>query len=153
MPQKKKQAKIKTHDYGKHASRYAELGIDDANYLAFRDIPDLIQKHAKGLAALDYGCGAGRSTRFLKKLGLDVVGVDVNHDMLEQAIARDSSTSYFNISAEKLPFENESFDIVFSSFVFLEISTKKEIEKIFLEMMRVLRKNGVIIVITSSMDV
>ena len=73
MPPKKKQTKIKTHDYDKHASKYAELGIDDTNYLAFRDIPQLIQKHANGLAALDYGCGAGRSTRFLKNLGLDVV--------------------------------------------------------------------------------
>jgi hypothetical protein len=27
MPQNKKKAKIKTHDYGKHASKYAELGI------------------------------------------------------------------------------------------------------------------------------
>jgi len=84
---------------------------------------------------------------------LDVVGVDINQDMLEQAISRDSSTSYYHIQSEQLPFEDESFDIVFSSFVFLEISTKKEIEKIFLEMMRVLRRDGVIIVITSSMDV
>ena len=50
--------------------------------------------------------------------------------MLEQAVSRDRSTSYYNIRSEQLPFENESFDIVFSSFVFLEISTKKEIEKI-----------------------
>jgi len=153
MAPKKKNAKIKTHDYDKHASEYAELGIDDTNYLAFRDIPQLIQKHAKGSAALDYGCGAGRSTRFLKNLGLQVVGVDINQDMLEQAITRDQSTSYYNIQTEQVPFENESFDIVFSSFVFLEISTKTEIEKIFLEMMRVLKRDGVIFVVTSSMDV
>src|ERR1044071_1040587 len=84
MPQKKKKAKIKTHDYGKHASKYAELGIEDTNYLAFRDIPQLIQKHAKGMDALDYGCGAGRSTRFLKNLGLHVVGVDINQDRSEE---------------------------------------------------------------------
>ena len=106
---------MKTHDYGKYASTYAELGIDDTNYLAFRDIPQLIQKHAKGVAALDYGCGAGRSTRFLKNLGLDVVGVDINQDMLEQAVSRDRSTSYYNIRSEQLPFENESFDIVLLS--------------------------------------
>jgi ubiquinone/menaquinone biosynthesis C-methylase UbiE len=153
MPENKKKPQIKTHDYDKLASQYAELGIDDTNYLAFRDIPQLIQKHAKGMDALDYGCGAGRSTRFLKNLGLDVVGVDISHDMLEQARSRDSSTRYYNLQSEQLPFEDESFDIVFSSFVFLEISTKKEIEKIFSEMMRVLRKDGVIIVITSSMDV
>src|SRR5258705_6743882 len=94
MPQNKKKAKIKTHDYGKHASKYAELGIDDTNYLAFRDIPQLIQKHAKGLAALDYGCGAGRSTRFLKNLGLHVVGVDISQDMLEQAVSKYNHKDY-----------------------------------------------------------
>lgn len=153
MPQNKKKAETKTHDYGKHASKYAEFGIDDTNYLAFRDVPQLIQKHAMGVVALDYGCGAGRSTRFLKNLGLQVVGVDINQDMLEQARSRDGSTRYYHLQNEKLPFENESFDIVFSSFVFLEISTKEEIEKIFSEMIRVLRRDGVIIVITSSMDV
>src|SRR5690349_10235045 len=138
---------MKTHDYGKYASKYAELGIDDTNYLAFRDIPQLIQKHAKGLEALDFGCGAGRSTRFLKNLGLQVVGVDISQDMLEQAISRDSSTRYFHLQSEQLPFDDERFDIVFSSFVFLEISTREEIEKIFSEMMRVLRRDGVMIVI------
>ena len=93
MPQNKKKAKIKTHDYGKHASKYAELGIDDTNYLAFRDIPQLIQKHAKGLAALDYGCGAGRSTRFLNNLGLHVVGVDISQDMLDQPVITISEAS------------------------------------------------------------
>lgn len=153
MPSKNKKEKTETHDYGKHASKYAEFGIDDTNYLAFRDIPQLIQKHAKGSTALDYGCGAGRSTRFLKNLGLDVAGVDINQDMLAQAVSRDKSTRYHHIQSEQVPFENESFDIVFSSFVFLEISTKKEIEKIFREMMRVLKNDGVIIVITSSMEV
>lgn len=48
MPQKKKKDKIKTHDCGKHASKYAELSIDDTNYLAFRDIPRLIQNMQRG---------------------------------------------------------------------------------------------------------
>jgi ubiquinone/menaquinone biosynthesis C-methylase UbiE len=149
----KKKAETRTHDYGKHASAYAELGIDNTNYLAFRDIPQLIQKHAKGLETLDYGCGAGRSTRFLKELGLHVVGVDISQEMLDQAVSRDGSTSYYNIQSKQLPFEREHFDIVFSSFVFLEVSTKKEIESIFSEMMRVLKRFGVIVVITSAMDV
>ena len=153
MSQNKKKANIKTHDYGKHAGKYAELGVDDTNYLAFRDIPALIQKHAKGSDALDYGCGAGRSTRFLKNLGLHVVGVDISQDMLEQAVSRDGSTGYYHIQNGQLPFESGRFDIVFSSFVFLEISTKEEIEKIFSEMMRVLKNDGVIMVVTSSMDV
>lgn len=96
---------------------------------------------------------SGSLDAFFKNLGLHAAGVDINQDMLEQAVSRDRSTGYYNIRSEQLPFENESFDIVFSSFAFLEISTKKEIEQIFMEIMRVLRRDGVIIIITSSMDV
>jgi SAM-dependent methyltransferase len=153
MSQNEQGNEAKTHDYGKHAGEYADFSIDDTNYLAFRDIPQLIRKYAKGSTALDYGCGAGRSTRFLKTLGLDVVGVDISPDMLEQAVSRDGSGDYSIIESQHLPFEGERFDIVFSSFVFLEISTIEEIEKILSEMMRVLKSDGVIFIITSAMDV
>src|SRR6478672_10759794 len=80
----------KTHDYEKHAGEYAELGMEGKQYLAFRDIPMLIREYAGAIASvLDYGCGAGRSTRFLKRLGFNAVGVDVSQEMLEQARSKD----------------------------------------------------------------
>lgn len=42
----------------------------------------------------DSGCDAGRSTRFLKGLGLAVVGVDVSRSMLERARERDPEGRY-----------------------------------------------------------
>jgi ubiquinone/menaquinone biosynthesis C-methylase UbiE len=107
---------MKTHDYQTFASEYASLGIEGTQYLAFRDVPKLIQKHVSGTHALDYGCGAGRSTRLLKSLGLDTVGVDVSNDMLQQARLKDTKGLYRNIKSGELPFDNESFDLVFSSF-------------------------------------
>lgn len=101
---------------------------------------------------LDYGCGAGRSTRFLKRLGLNVVGVDVSHDMLKQARSKDRSGEYGNIPSGLLPFKDSSFDMVFSSFVFLEVSRIEEIERILREMKRVLRKDGVAIFVTASSE-
>jgi SAM-dependent methyltransferase len=143
----------KTHDYQKHAGEYAELGIEGTQYLAFRDIPTLIRDYAGSIAAaLDYGCGAGRSTRFLKRLGLNVVGVDVSDEMLEQARSKDRSGEYHRISSGHLPFEDSSFDLVFSSFVFLEVSRIEEIEGILKEMKRVLRKDGTIIFVTASSE-
>jgi SAM-dependent methyltransferase len=113
----------------------------------------LIQEYAGSSAcALDYGCGAGRSTRFLKQLGFDAVGVDVSQAMLEQARAKDMSGEYHHIPSGLLPFEDSKFDVVFSSFVFLEVSRIEEIEDILNEMKRVLRKEGIIIFITASME-
>ncbi|MFZ8999171.1 MAG: class I SAM-dependent methyltransferase [Ilumatobacteraceae bacterium] len=143
----------KTHDYEQHAGDYAELGMEGTQYLAFRDIPMLIQDHAGSVTTvLDYGCGAGRSTRFLKRLGFDVVGVDVSEEMLEQARSQDGSGRYQLISSGHLPFEDAEFDLVFSSFVFLEIARIEEIERILSEMKRMLRNDGVVIFVTSSME-
>lgn len=140
--------KNKTHDYKKYAGEYSQLGIDGTYYLAFRDIPELLQKHAKGRKALDYGCGPGRSTRFLKNQGFDVVGVDISQDMLEKARLQDEAGEYHIVESGELPFEDSSFDVIFSSFVFIEVSTLDEISKILSEMKRVLKPDGVIIFVT-----
>lgn len=142
----------KTHDYEKFAAEYANLGIEGTYYLAFRDIPELLKKFSKGKKALDYGCGAGRSTMYLKKLGFNAVGVDISQDMLAQAWSNDKNGEYHHIMSGSLPFDNESFDVVFSSYVFLEVSSLKEIKNILLEMKRVLKKDGIIVFVTSSME-
>jgi ubiquinone/menaquinone biosynthesis C-methylase UbiE len=147
------QMSIKTHDYEKHAGEYAELGIEGTQHLAFRDIPMLIREYAGSIAsALDYGCGAGRSTRFLKRLGFNAVGVDTSREMLEQARSKDRLGEYHHIRSGHLPFEDSAFDLVFASFVFLEVSRIDEIEGILKEMKRVLRKDGIIIFVTASME-
>jgi predicted TPR repeat methyltransferase len=53
--------------------------------LAYRDLPRIISEHVKGRKAIDFGCGAGRSTRFLRRIGFDVVGVDIAEDMIKKA--------------------------------------------------------------------
>jgi SAM-dependent methyltransferase len=144
---------FKTHDYAKQAGEYAELGMEGTQYLAFRDVPALIQEYSTSISSvLDYGCGAGRSTRFLKQLGLDVVGADISQEMLEQARSKDRSGEYHHISSGRLPFDDAQFDLVFASFVFLEVSRIEEIEAILREMRRVLRKDGIVIFVTASME-
>jgi len=45
------------------ASSYADLEFPGSYYLAFRDLPAIFERHVTGLVALDFGCGAGRSSR------------------------------------------------------------------------------------------
>lgn len=142
--------KNKTHDYNEHSAEYAELNIENTFYLAFRDISELISSYHIGKEVLDYGCGAGRSTRFLKKLEFNTIGVDISPDMLKQARKKDKHGKYYIIESGILPFGDRKFDLIFSSFVFLEISTIDEISKVLFEMDRVLKDNGIIIIITSS---
>src|SRR5262249_15218254 len=118
------------------ASEYAELGFEGTLYLAFRDIPAFLHKHVNEQKALDYGCGSGRSTRFMKALGFDTVGVDISHDMPKQARLKDTAGAYQHIQSGQLPFEDGTFDLIFSSYVLVETSTLDEMEKILRELKR-----------------
>jgi len=58
---------------------------------------------------LDVGCGTGLTTEFWD---CEVIGVDPAKKLLEKA--KKGKGKYYCAEAEKLPFEDESFDIVIS---------------------------------------
>ncbi len=142
---------MKTHDYEKYAENYAELEIAGSYYMAFKDIPFLLEKYAnKDMKFLDYGCGTGRSLRFIRSLGYsDIVGVDISNDMLEKAREIDNRGTYSLIENLKIPYQDNTFDVIFMSYVFLEVGEFDEIVKILKEFKRVLKDDGHIIFITS----
>ena len=107
------------------ARAYATLGFPGTYYLAFRDLPSLIQRHNHGSRALDFGCGTGRSTRFLRNLGLNVTGADVSQAMLDQARTLDPSGKYHLIRANVVDeFAPGSFDIILAAFTFDNMPTE-----------------------------
>jgi len=54
-------------------------------FLAFRDMKKILDQPIQGAKALDFGCGAGRSTRLLSSYGFDVTGVDIDEEMINEA--------------------------------------------------------------------
>jgi len=101
------------------ARAYATLDFPGTYYLAFRDLPALIHRYNHGSRALDFGCGTGRSTRFLRNLGLNVTGADISQPMLDQARALDPSGDYHLIRANIVDeFAPDSFDIILAAFAF-----------------------------------
>ena len=111
------------------ARAYATLEFPGTYYLAFRDLPALIQRYNHGSRALDFGCGTGRSTRFLGNLGLNVTGTDVSQAMLDQARALDASGEYHLVRANVLDkFAPASFDIILAAFTFDNMPTEAKAE-------------------------
>jgi SAM-dependent methyltransferase len=103
----------------RRADSYAGLGFPGTYYLAYRDLPEIIERHVDGRRALDFGCGTGRSTRFLRDLGFEVIGVDISDSMLEKAKDLDPEGDYRLVPDGALPgLEPESFDLVLSVFTF-----------------------------------
>jgi SAM-dependent methyltransferase len=117
------------YDDPKRADAYATLEFPGTYYLAFRDLPDLIARHVQGSSALDFGCGAGRSTRFLRGLGFEAVGVDVAAEMIARARERDPNGDYRMVSRGRLDaVADTTFDLVLCAFTFDNILNEEKPE-------------------------
>lgn len=69
--------------------------------------------------ALDFGCGTGRSTRFLKKLGFTVTGIDISSEMISRAKSLDPTGDYQLTSGDDLKeIEDNTLDLILSVFTF-----------------------------------
>jgi ubiquinone/menaquinone biosynthesis C-methylase UbiE len=133
-----------------YAKLYSKYKIKGTPYLPYRDVPQILKEYVFGKKVLDYGSGSGESTLFLKSLGYNVTGVDINEVMLEKAKAIDPMGEYITIDSGRIPVGKETYDLVFCSFVLLEISSKKEILEILKDISRVLKKEGVFIAIVGN---
>lgn len=135
-----------------HAIYYDQTKQSLYRYLAYRDIHSLITKYVSGPDTLDYGCGPGISTRFLRDFGLNVSGIDVSKEMIELAQSFCANTKFQLVNNGLLPFNSSVFDFIFSSFVLFEIGTMEELLKYMKEARRVIKSNGIIMVITGTDD-
>jgi len=124
----------------KYASAYAaEPPPHSLKNLAFKHYIELFRKYNVTGHALDFGCGVGYSTNFLKSIGFNSVGVDINPNMIELARKSDRTGTYQLIKNSKIPFDEKTFDLVFACFVLLEMSSLQQIENALVEINRVLK--------------
>ncbi len=142
------------YDDQARSEAYAKLEFPGTYYLAYRDLPAIIGEHVRGTRAIDFGCGAGRSTRFLRQLGFDVMGVDISQPMLARARERDPEGAYRLVSDGDLGgFAADSYDLVFSAFTFDNIPTFERKVALFQSLKRLLRRGGRIVNLVSSPDI
>jgi ubiquinone/menaquinone biosynthesis C-methylase UbiE len=142
------------YDDQARAKAYAKLDFPGTYYLAYRDLPAIIGEHVRGRKALDFGCGAGRSTRFLRALGFDVVGVDISEPMLDQARERDPQGDYRLVSAGDLSsLAAGAFDLVLSAFTFDNVPTIEKKITLFQGLKRLLSADGRIVNLVSSPEI
>lgn len=119
-------------------------GATIANFLRVRH-PEFQPK-----AIVDLGCTAGRNTVPYVDMYPDaeVYGVDVSAPLLRfghaQCEAEGRKVHFVQADAQKLPFEDDSIDLITSSFFFHELPVKVT-EAVLAECHRVLRPGGVLL--------
>ena len=142
------------YDDAGRARAYAALEFPGTYSLAFREIPALVRGHVQGTRALDFGCGTGRSSRFLRDLGLTVTGVDISASMLEEARRRDPSGDYRLVGMGELGLEaGAAFDLVFAAFTFDNIPTDADKARSLAALRAVLAPTGRLIAIVSTPEI
>jgi SAM-dependent methyltransferase len=135
------------------ARAYATLDFPGTYYLAFRDLPALIRRYNRGSRALDFGCGTGRSTRFLRNLGLHVIGADISQAMLDHARGIDPSGEYHLIrDSIATEFAPASFDVILAAFTFDNMPS--EVKADALNALRMLlAPSGCLLLVVSSPEI
>jgi len=143
-----------SYEDAKRAEAYAKLEFPGTYYLAYRDLPEIIFEHVKGRKAIDFGCGTGRSTRFLQKLGFDTIGIDIAEDMVKKAREIDPKGDYRLVKNGDLSqFKDGAYDLVLSVFTFDNIPTMEKKAKNFRDIGRLLKSEGRIISLVSSPEI
>jgi len=79
--------------------------------IVINKIKEFIKVDKKLKNALDVGCGTGLSTIALKDIAENIIGVDSSKEMINLA-EKENNIQYFNYPAEKLPFKNNTFDLI-----------------------------------------
>ena len=138
----------------RRAAAYAALEFPGTYHLAYRDLPALYREHVRGVQALDFGCGAGRSTRFLKAQGLEAIGIDISADMVALARQRDPSGDYRVIGdGDFRGLPAGEFDLVQSVFTFDNIPGRERKVGLFAGLAALLAPGGRLLSLVSSPDI
>ena len=151
---------LKEELYEDILNRLKEHGID-LNELKRSDIAGVDEFHVRGAAVskelaesinlqgatvLDVGCGLGGPCRMLAdEYNCQVTGLDLSNEYIRTAkelsklVKLDSKTSFIQGDATSLPFEDNTFDVVWTQHVQMNIPKK---EKFYSEISRVLKSGG-----------
>jgi SAM-dependent methyltransferase len=136
------------------ADAYAQLEFANTYYLAYRDLPAIIRDHVTGTKAIDFGCGTGRSTRFVRQLGFDATGIDIAPEMIAKAREIDPSGDYRLVRDDDLSeLQAGAYDLVLSVFTFDNIPGFDTKVRLFHDLGTLLNASGKMISVVSSPDI
>lgn len=141
-----------------------KLNGKDINKISRSDISTFDEFHVRGATVsrelasdvnisdykvLDIGCGLGGASRLLAdEYNCNVTGIDlceeyiITSQKLSELISLSDKTNFIYGDATKLPFENSTFDVVWTQHTQMNIKDKK---RFYSEIHRVLKNSGMFI--------
>jgi ubiquinone/menaquinone biosynthesis C-methylase UbiE len=110
-------------------------------------------RNQRDLRGLDVGCGTGRLLAAVHEAwpGMKLSGLDLSAPYLGEArrlVGKTARVKLIEGAAEKLPFEDRSLDLVFSSFLMHELPQDVRLD-VLREMSRVVKADGLVVIVDS----
>src|SRR5262249_2278724 len=106
---------------------------------------EVIKRIPKDKVVVDIGCGIGTLASRIAGFSKEVIGVDIAPERIDRAKALHNANNlkFYVSDAYNLPVQNKSVDVVVSFAVFHHL----DLERMSLELKRVLRKGGIVFII------
>lgn len=130
-----------------------DWGRTSSDYAKYRDIyPQLFydkiisrQLCITGQNVLDLGTGTGVMPRNLYRYGAKWTAIDISDEQIEQAkrLSEGMDINYYAISAENIPFPDESFDVITACQCFWYFDHKQ----VMPHLLRILKHGGTLLVL------
>lgn len=121
--------------------RYNKYPFDEVVSFVMRNF----KKNKSKIKILDFGCGGGNNTLFLKIEGFDVYAIDGSAESIkitkEKLKNKIENKKIFRCDFKKTPFKNNTFDCIIDR-QSLGQNSFKDIKKIVKEVKRILKRNG-----------
>jgi len=119
--------------------------LSEMKKATFTNYLELIEKYKPIGSVLDIGCATGLFLEVAHQRGWDVHGVEISGYSAEIAQKKFGSSTVLNGSLESASYRQYSFDVVFMSDL---IEHVKDLHTFLHEVFRVLKKDGLIMIVT-----
>ncbi len=115
-------------------------------------VKDYLDNISKNKIVLDAGCGTGKFLNVLENNASKYIGIDLSNNQLLKAKTKSiSNNSEFICSnLSKIPLEDNSIDLIVSSWVLGTITDIEERNNAINELKRLLKPNGIIVLVENS---
>ena len=148
------QCKMNTMNYNKIAEQYEEWGKKATTdwELGHKNVAKLLEP-INGKKILDYGYGNGKFSIYLKKLGAEVIGIDISPTQLEVARKVSKEIVYLLDSNSKIESDYTSyFDAGVLIFVLCEISSKEVQLSVLKRVYKLLKPGAELVILNPNWD-
>ena len=116
-------------------------------------VADYLKELSIDKVVLDAGCGTGKFWPIIENVASKYIGIDLSNEQLKKAKDKSSGNSLFiNSSLEKIELDNNSVDLIISTWVLGTITDIEERNRCLDELKRILKPNGKIILVENDVN-